>query len=288
MNAHCPSRRGCHGLQREIPAGPGGQANFYVRINRRRLRSLGLASPEQDRRSVVIVVVVDSPVLGLSVGLPAPLGEADPSQEGGEPNHPCRHQEGPPPAPRIPIRKGQEKTEQHTGEHVCSPARRSTPARKYGPHAHRRSTRRHPRLHAPPARKAGGVSEVSLYARVTGIRRSRATRRRSRRAANLSTARRAARTTRPIMMNRPLHTACPRHIPWFCWNLADRAIFPLSRGLPTMGFAMTFFGRGSRDRRRHLRPQAQRIKKPFMRYAIVDEVCSTRAARSGRPTRRAK
>lgn len=31
-----------------------------------------------------------------------------------------------------------------------------------------------------------------------------------------------------------------------------------------MGFAMTFFGRGSHDRRRHLRPQAQRIKKPVM------------------------
>ena len=44
--------------------------------------------------------------------------------------------------------------------------------------------------------------EVSLYARVP-IRRSRATRRRSRRAANLPTARRAAQTTRSIIINRP-------------------------------------------------------------------------------------
>ena len=33
-----------------------------------------------------------------------------------------------------------------------------------------------------------------------------------------------------------VHRACPRHIPWFCWNLADRAVFPLRQGLPTMGF----------------------------------------------------
>jgi len=114
----------------------GGRPNFYVRTNRQRRRSLRLASPEKDRRSVVIVVV-DRPVLGLSIGLPAPLGEPDPSQEGGEPDHPYRHQKGPPPALGIPIREGQEKTEQHPGEHVCSPARHSTPARKYGLHAQR-------------------------------------------------------------------------------------------------------------------------------------------------------
>ena len=43
---------------------------------------------------------------------------------------------------------------------------------------------------------------MSLYARVTGIRRSRATRRRSCRAANRATARRAAQTTRSIMLLR--------------------------------------------------------------------------------------
>jgi hypothetical protein len=50
---------------------------------------------------------------------------------------------------------------------------------------------------------------VSRYARVTGIRRSRATRRRSRRAANLSTARRAAQTTRSIMITRPRAHSVP-------------------------------------------------------------------------------
>jgi len=50
--------------------------------------------------------------------------------------------------------------------------------------------------------KLAELPEVSLYARVTGIRRSRATRRRNRRAANRPTARRAAQTTRSIMMNR--------------------------------------------------------------------------------------
>ena len=43
------------------------------------------------------------------------------------------------------------------------------------------------------------LSEVNRYARVTGIRRSRATRRRSRRAANRATARRTARTARPTI-----------------------------------------------------------------------------------------
>jgi hypothetical protein len=49
---------------------------------------------------------------------------------------------------------------------------------------------------------AGGVPEVSFYARVTGIRRSRATRRRSCRAANRANARRAAQTTRSTMLTR--------------------------------------------------------------------------------------
>ena len=62
----------------------------------------------------------------------------------------------------------------------------------------------------PAAREAGGVLEVRGYVRVRGIWRSRATRRRSRRAANFSTARRAAQTTRSIMINRRVHAACPR------------------------------------------------------------------------------
>ena len=74
--------------------------------------------------------------------------------------------------------------------------------------------RRHPRphFHAPPAGEAGGVPEVSLYARVTGIWRSRATRRRSCRAANRATARRAAQTTRSIMLTRrPAHSVPATH-----------------------------------------------------------------------------
>jgi hypothetical protein len=57
--------------------------------------------------------------------------------------------------------------------------------------------------------KLAELPEVSLYARVTGIRRSRATRRRNRRAANRPTARRAAQTTRSIMMNRPSAHSVP-------------------------------------------------------------------------------
>jgi ATP dependent DNA ligase domain len=53
-------------------------------------------------------------------------------------------------------------------------------------------------LSARSLSRAGGVLEVRGYVRVRGIRRSRATRRRSRRAANFSTARRAARATQPI------------------------------------------------------------------------------------------
>ncbi len=66
--------------------------------------------------------------------------------------------------------------------------------------------------HATPRkqrRAAGGVPAVSLYARVTGIRRSRATRRRSRRAANRATARRAAQTTRSIMLTRYIAHSVP-------------------------------------------------------------------------------
>jgi len=48
-------------------------------------------------------------------------------------------------------------------------------------------------------REAGGVPQVSLYARLTAIRRRRATRRRTRRAAKRAIARRAARTTRPTV-----------------------------------------------------------------------------------------
>ena len=93
---------------------------------------LRLASPEKDRRSVV--VADRRPGLSLSIGLPAPLGEPDPSQEGREPDHPCLHQEAPPPAPGIPIREGQEQTEQHPRKHVGRPAHHSTPAQKYGLH----------------------------------------------------------------------------------------------------------------------------------------------------------
>ena len=47
---------------------------------------------------------------------------------------------------------------------------------------------------------AGGVPEVSRYARVRGTRRSRATRRRSRRPSNRHSARRAARTNRSLRL----------------------------------------------------------------------------------------
>jgi hypothetical protein len=85
---------------------------------------------------------------------------------------------------------------------------------------------------------------MNRYARVRGIPRSRATRRRSRRAANRATARRAARTIRSSMLTWHIAHRVPATHPWFCWNLADRAIFALSTGLPIMGFAMTFLGRG--------------------------------------------
>lgn len=122
------------------PGGPSAQEGFpQVESNGRDKGSrpglLRLASPEKDRRSVV--VADRRPGLSLSIGLPAPLGETDPSQEGGEPDHPCLHQEGPPPALGMPIRESQEQTEQHPREHVGSPARHSTPARKYGLHVQR-------------------------------------------------------------------------------------------------------------------------------------------------------
>ena len=116
------------------PGGPPAQEGFsQVESNGPGL--LRLASPEKDRRSVV--VADRRPGLSLSIGLPAPLGETDPSQEGHEPDHPCLHQEAPPPAPGIPIREGQEQTEQHPRKHVGNPARHSTPAQKYGLHVQR-------------------------------------------------------------------------------------------------------------------------------------------------------
>lgn len=72
---------------------------------------------------------------------------------------------------------------------------------------------RHPATgagHRPP-RCHGGV-EVSRYARVRGIWRRRATRRRSRRAATRATARRAIQITRSIMMTgRTAHTVPGSH-----------------------------------------------------------------------------
>jgi hypothetical protein len=65
--------------------------------------------------------------------------------------------------------------------------------------------------HIPTRRRQEKLAEfeVSLYARVPDIRRSRATRRRSRRAANLSTARPAAQTKRSIIINRPSAHSVP-------------------------------------------------------------------------------
>jgi hypothetical protein len=60
--------------------------------------------------------------------------------------------------------------------------------------------------HTPPAGEAGGVPEVSRYARERGSWRSRATRRRSRRAASFATARRVAQIIRSIMAGRTAHT----------------------------------------------------------------------------------
>ena len=51
-----------------------------------------------------------------------------------------------------------------------------------------------------PSLRTHAVGGLSRYARVRGIRRRRATRRRSCRAANRATARRAARAIRPIMV----------------------------------------------------------------------------------------
>lgn len=96
----------------------------------------------------------------------------------------------------------------------------------------------------PAAGEAGGVLEVRGYVRVRGIWRSRATRRRSRRAANFSTARRAAQTTRPIMISLPGARSVPAAHSFVQLDLAARAVFPLSPGLPTMGATMTFLGRG--------------------------------------------
>jgi hypothetical protein len=79
---------------------------------------------------------------------------------------------------------------------------------------------------------------VRGYVRVRGIWRSRATRRRSRRAASRHIVRRTARTTRSIMVTRPIAGIVPATHPWFRCNLVGRAIFALSTGLPTLGGAM--------------------------------------------------
>src|SRR6202022_5144585 len=71
--------------------------------------------------------------LGRSVGLPAPLGEPDRSNEEGEPERPRRQRPGPSPALGIQKRETQEQTGQHPGEPVGSQACHSTPARKDGP-----------------------------------------------------------------------------------------------------------------------------------------------------------
>ena len=85
---------------------------------------------------------------------------------------------------------------------------------------------------------------MSRYARERGIWRSRATRRRSRRAANFSIARRAAQTTRSIMINRPGAHSVPATHSLVRLDLAARAVFLLGPGLPTMGATVTFLGRG--------------------------------------------
>src|ERR1700730_2649400 len=61
-------------------------------------------------------------VLGRSVGLPAPLGEPDRSNEEGEPERPRRQQYGPAPALGIQKREAQEQTVQQPSESICSPA----------------------------------------------------------------------------------------------------------------------------------------------------------------------
>lgn len=67
-------------------------------------------------------------------------------------------------------------------------------------------------FHAPAAGEAGGVPEVSAYARGRGMCRRRATRRRSRRAATRATTRRATQITRSIMVTgRTAHTVPATH-----------------------------------------------------------------------------
>src|SRR5882724_1775233 len=95
--------------------------------------------------------------LGLSAGLPAPLGEPDPAQEDGEPQNPCRHQIGPPPAPGIPIREGQEQTEQERGEHVGRPTRHAAPTRDGGLHG----------AHAPLAYPLALIQKLDLCPQVS-------------------------------------------------------------------------------------------------------------------------
>jgi hypothetical protein len=89
-----------------------------------------------------------------------------------------------------------------------------------------------------------GLVEVSLYARVRGTRRRCATRRRSRRAASLATARRAAQITRSIMMTRRTAHTVPANRSVLFLELSGPRHLRAGTGLPTMGRAMTFLDRG--------------------------------------------
>src|ERR1700693_4707 len=89
---------------------------------------------------------------------------------------------------------------------------------------------------------------IAGSARVRGTRRTRAPRRRSRRAANRAAARRAACTTHPIMVTRRIARIVPATHPWYRLNLGRRAIFALSTGLPNIDCAVPGKRHGERRR----------------------------------------
>ena len=116
-----------------------------------------------------------------------------------------------------------------------------------------RSIRRHPRLHAPPAGDARGVPEVA--ATLVNAASGGAAPPADGAAAPLASPPPAG-SPRSFDQSWPgvPHTPCQRPIPCFFWNLAVRAIFARSTGVPIMGSAMTFLDRGPNDRR-HLRSE---------------------------------